>query len=171
MRLNVYPFTLKLIQYRPRVVCFVGKKIWDVFETLAGKTATVADRLPSPMVKTEPAAEGESDLNGAAKRSRTSSPMTDMELDMKPNLSTAPTTPLRSKTTIPTSKRKSATKTPFDWYAPRSLRLPLPPEEDGSDGGYCYFWVTPSTSGLERTPVSSQLYAESIMMAANSIAC
>lgn len=158
MRLNVHPFTLKLIQLRPRVVCFVGKKIWDVFEALAGKTATLCAPPPDSAIKTEAADDADIGHVKAGEISRSSSPLTDVEADIKPTLPTVPTTPLRSNpATIkasPISKRKSPAKVPFDWYVPRSLRLPLPPNEDGSDGGYCYFWVTPSTSGLERTPVS-----------------
>lgn len=39
MREAVLPFTRKLVANRPLVVCFVGKKIWDIFESVAGRTA------------------------------------------------------------------------------------------------------------------------------------
>ncbi|WWC63962.1 uncharacterized protein I303_106568 [Kwoniella dejecticola CBS 10117] len=39
MRLNVFYLTQKFLRYRPRVVCFVGKKIWDVYEGVVRKTA------------------------------------------------------------------------------------------------------------------------------------
>ncbi|WVF65473.1 hypothetical protein IAT40_000201 [Kwoniella sp. CBS 6097] len=39
MRLNVYNLTQKFLKHRPQVVCFVGKKIWDVYESVVRKTA------------------------------------------------------------------------------------------------------------------------------------
>ena len=43
--------------------------------------------------------------------------------------------------------KKSQKTAAFDWHRPRPFRLP-------HRDGYTYFWVTPNTSGLERTPVS-----------------
>ncbi|OCF79149.1 hypothetical protein I204_01096 [Kwoniella mangroviensis CBS 8886] len=39
MRLNVYKLTAKFLEYKPKIVCFVGKKIWDVYESVIKKTA------------------------------------------------------------------------------------------------------------------------------------
>ncbi|WRT69134.1 uncharacterized protein IL334_006118 [Kwoniella shivajii] len=39
MRLNVFNLTLKFLLHRPKIVCFVGKKIWDVYESVISKTA------------------------------------------------------------------------------------------------------------------------------------
>ncbi|KAL7421113.1 uracil DNA N-glycosylase Thp1 [Cryptotrichosporon argae] len=39
MRLAVPAFARKIAKYRPRLVCFVGKKIWDTFEDVAGRAA------------------------------------------------------------------------------------------------------------------------------------
>ncbi|GMK55630.1 hypothetical protein CspeluHIS016_0206860 [Cutaneotrichosporon spelunceum] len=36
MRLAVLPLVEKFARFRPRVVCFVGKKIWDIFEGVVG---------------------------------------------------------------------------------------------------------------------------------------
>jgi hypothetical protein len=41
MRLNVLQLTLKVQRYHPRIVCFVGKKIWDIYESVV-KRAVVA---------------------------------------------------------------------------------------------------------------------------------
>lgn len=45
-------------------------------------------------------------------------------------------------------------KTPFSFSQPRALRIVHLPEEDGGAVKCTYFFVVPSTSGLERTPVS-----------------
>ncbi|OCF35635.1 hypothetical protein I316_02690 [Kwoniella heveanensis BCC8398] len=39
MRLNVYKLTQKFLKHKPKVVCFVGKKIWDVYESVVRKTS------------------------------------------------------------------------------------------------------------------------------------
>ena len=51
MRLNVLDLALKMQAHRPKVVCFVGKKIWDVYESVVVKTARPA--LVVQMVKVE----------------------------------------------------------------------------------------------------------------------
>lgn len=44
MRLAVAPLVGKLVTLRPKVVCFVGKKIWDIFATVVGKPAKERER-------------------------------------------------------------------------------------------------------------------------------
>ena len=218
MRLNVHPFTLKIAHYRPRVVCFVGKKIWDVYAAVCGKTATAsastrgqgtveeaddASDGASVRIKTE---EGSSTSPARKRLCRTESPGSPLvpikkDPDAPPRIVAASSTatepadavqdvvkpfiavgytevkvedhdidtsssaplpgtpsPLRpvnsSRTAYPRSKQ------PMDWHAPRPLRLPLPARYSNNTSGgrseeqeYTYFWVTPSTSGLERTPV------------------
>lgn len=203
MRLNVHPFTFKLLRFRPRIVCFVGKKIWDVYEAVAKKTAKVSpnggegngtdrsvtvefgeigriaaittiagnngflgengyeeevplkveDEMVEPVAKVESELSIRGDASGGSPQ-RNSQEV--MQVEVKPDLPASPTTPLRhghlAASTASTPQRQSNAST-MDWYKPRSIRLPLPPLENGSPGSYCYFWVTPSTSGLERTPV------------------
>lgn len=155
MRLNVYPFAVKMAQLRPRVICFVGKKIWDIFEAIASKTAK------APLSAAE-STKGQSGLVKIEQGSDTRhfSPLTETEIDIKPELGTARATPLRQlpPTSSPAPSPKKGTVKTFDWYLPRSLRLPLPANDDHPSGGYCYFWVTPNTSGLERTPVGLEHY-------------
>jgi hypothetical protein len=168
MRLNVYPFAIKLARLRPSLVCFVGKKIWDVFETVAGRTAKRVDPIVRKVDVGDEGAEATStneDLVKMESRSTGSSSLIDLDpptmldesVDVKPVLFPTPTSPLREAQT-PTSPidtpRRRVAATPYNWHLPRTLRLPLDPDEDGTPGGHCYFWVTPSTSGLERTPVS-----------------
>lgn len=169
MRLNTHPFTLKLLRYHPRVVCFVGKKIWDMYESVVGKTAVSVQvrndgdhSKPGGRVKIK---DEVMDLDNVIKAEAYSEtiapePMTPVKVERdyvknEPDttsrqISPSPT-PLRAISTKQgksTPARKTA-KVPFDWTKPRPLRLP----HSGSSG-YTYFWVVPNTSGLERTPVS-----------------
>ncbi|WOO84882.1 G/U mismatch-specific DNA glycosylase [Vanrija pseudolonga] len=43
MRLAVAPFSRRVASHAPRVLCFVGKGMWDTFAGVVGKTAFVAD--------------------------------------------------------------------------------------------------------------------------------
>ncbi|TXT09088.1 hypothetical protein VHUM_02562 [Vanrija humicola] len=43
MRLAVAPFTRRVASHGPRVVCFVGKGIWDIFAGVVGRSAVVAE--------------------------------------------------------------------------------------------------------------------------------
>jgi len=176
MRLNVHDLTVKLVKNRANVVCFVGKKIWDVYESVVSKTAgeaVVVPLAPRPTVSAKAEGPDVDDFEGLIKLERedeegdTVHPnltglATNAEQDAKPDLSSStsfsnplvksepaattrvqPTPPLPPSTPILASKSKST----IDWTQPRPFRLP-------HDKGYTYFWVTPSTSGLERTPVS-----------------
>jgi TDG/mug DNA glycosylase family protein len=202
MRLNVHPFTLKLMEHRPRLVCFVGKKIWDVYESVAGKTATATATgtgmgtttgtltlfdpvTPVTPVKLEQANQVLVDLECAPEQANDHNSPIVIKLEPEIVPDNPPSTPSPSRgRRQPVShpkphpkpqdkpQRKPMTpKTPqgakptFDWTQPRALRLPLPPSEsvrgkaDANDvdvepRSHCYFWVVPSTSGLERTPVS-----------------
>jgi TDG/mug DNA glycosylase family protein len=192
MKLNVAQLTRKIAKHRPLVVCFVGKKIWDIYEGVVSKTA-LAQELQPEVLKVEAARRGVKvelpdtpppGINapplGARSDSELSSPLseegqqgsvvgthlneqvieTDLPEDIKPtvNITQSPSTPLkRAKSemiSLPASserkaKSPGATKGVMDWTAPRPFRLPWP-----EGGGHTYFWVTPNTSGLERTPVS-----------------
>lgn len=220
MRLNVHPFTLKIAHHRPRVVCFVGKKIWDVYASVCGKTATapppkVADgggdlegerereicvpikqevvdtsgqgrdgllRMPDPpfvpvKVESESGSAFSTDARHVALEPEGSFELA--EEDIKPSAielgqtvgtgaTQPPTTPINvnmigeQPLQAPSTPARSKAKEQMDWHAPRPLRLPLPPRPSTSGNEdrrrakleYTYFWVTPSTSGLERTPVS-----------------
>ena len=143
MRLNVLPFTEKLLGIKPGVVCFVGKKIWDVYESVVSKSARVVNTSQGIDVKEEqddtttisdtiPADDGQGG-------------------DVKPAIIDHPIS-------APTSEHRRRTpakvKEKFDWSKPRPFRLPHQ-TDDGLK--YTYFWVVPNTSGLERTPVSPPL--------------
>jgi hypothetical protein len=143
MRLNVLPFTEKLMGIKPGVVCFVGKKIWDVYESVVSKSARVVDTGQAVNVKQEhedsttlsdppPADEGQGG-------------------DVKPTMIDNPTS---GPTSTPRRRTPAKVKERFDWTKPRPFRLP----HQIADGlKYTYFWVVPNTSGLERTPVSPAL--------------
>jgi hypothetical protein len=143
MRLNVLPFTEKLLGFKPGVVCFVGKKIWDVYESVVSKSARVVDTGQAVNVKEAqddtttlsdppPAEEGQGG-------------------DVKPTMIDNPTS---GPTSTPRRRTPAKVKERFDWTKPRPFRLP----HQIADGlKYTYFWVVPNTSGLERTPVSPAL--------------
>jgi hypothetical protein len=143
MRLNVLPFTEKLLGIKPGVVCFVGKKIWDVYESVVSKSARVVDTGQAVNVKEEqddttalsdppPADEGQGG-------------------DVKPTMID---NPISGPAPTPRRRTPAKVKEKFDWTKPRPFRLPHP-TDDGLK--YTYFWVVPNTSGLERTPVSPPL--------------
>jgi hypothetical protein len=146
MRLNVLPFTEKLLGVQPGVVCFVGKKIWDVYESVVSKSARVVDTSQEIDVKVEqdtttipdptPAVDVLSGGQGE-----------DVKPAMVDNSTSGPTSTPRRRT-------PAKAKEKFDWTKPRPFRLPY----QTADGlKYTYFWVVPNTSGLERTPVSPPL--------------
>ncbi|ORY33054.1 hypothetical protein BCR39DRAFT_520948 [Naematelia encephala] len=207
MRLQVPNLTAKLSENRPKVVCFVGKKIWDVYESVVKKTAVPSygppakrqngnmklevvvgveaefddevikvesrdaelahqdvDLLESEIEETiklerEPASNP-SDIpptpptSSAILRRMTpvkaNSPLVE---DIKPIL---PATPQRRDRSTPGStprRARTVVAKPFEWHQPRSIRLPHT-DEAGKITSCTYFWVTPSTSGLERTPMT-----------------
>jgi hypothetical protein len=147
MRLNALPFTEKLLRIRPRIVCFVGKKIWDVYESVITKSARIVGDGPISVGKSElsePTIETpvvkEEDIDPA-------------EEDIKPVVpDTNSTTPNQAQGARPHTRTPARPKEKFDWTKPRSFRLPHPAEN--GQVSYTYFWVVPNTSGLERTPVS-----------------
>lgn len=176
MKLNTINLLQKFIKYQPSVVCFVGKKIWDVFESVVGKTAEF-DETVKQKVKLEGEVEnGEGSGDGGKGRSvvtldptpeRGTVKIEPAELGDQPSLlplSASPSktpqlTPAQTASLSPAKARakKGAIKppkTPFSFSQPRALRIPHPPEENGGEIKYTYFFVVPSTSGLERTPVS-----------------
>ena len=167
MKLNVYNLTLKIRKYRPRVVCFVGKKIWDIYESVISKSA-------SPPVDVY-ASDGRDDPEHVVKKENegfdikeeqdelreiSAGTVSFVNLDQNGNIKLKPldnqnvppmnTTDVKLEPGIhPTNDdtRKGGKKlVPIDWYRPRLFRLE-------HEKGYTYFWVTPNTSGLERTPV------------------
>ena len=146
MRLNVLPFTEKLLGIKPGVVCFVGKKIWDVYESVVSKSARVVDASQRTEVKEE---QGTTTISGPtpAEGLGSGGQGEDVKPDMIDNPTSGP---------APTPRRRTPAKVKekFDWTKPRLFRLPHQ-TDDGVE--YTYFWVVPNTSGLERTPVSLPL--------------
>ena len=153
MRLNALPFTEKLLCIRPRIVCFVGKKIWDVYESVITKSARIADEV----VTDEPA--GLVRMPAEAHEVKTES-LDQIEEDRKPAIfdPTPTTTPTRAQGTPsrPRTRTPARPKEKFDWTKPRPFRLPH--TADNGQVSYTYFWVVPNTSGLERTPVSLESF-------------
>ena len=191
MRINVPTLTKKIKHYHPGIVCFVGKKIWDVYENVVSKSASNATFVPFPSSFAEdikmdsslrtPKTESEikvetdsihmgdiqgggaleervkvEDLDGLIKMEQshtpTSSP-TKRQSQSRPTPSRKMTTPSSHPTAQRTSRHSTASPRkplPMDWTQPRPFRLAY-------HSGHTYFWVTPNTSGLERTPVSLPL--------------
>jgi hypothetical protein len=148
MRLNVLPFTEKLLGFKPGVVCFVGKKIWDVYESVVSKSARVVDTGQAVNVKEEQDDTTASSDPAPAQEGLVSNEQGE---DVKPAVVDNPTAG-----PAPTPRRRTPAKVKerFDWTKPRPFRLPHQ-TDDGLK--YTYFWVVPNTSGLERTPVSPAL--------------
>ncbi|KAK4687323.1 hypothetical protein P7C73_g2795, partial [Tremellales sp. Uapishka_1] len=161
MRLNTSRLLDKVLKYRPRVVCFVGKKIWDVFESVVRKTA-------GPPLEIEYAVKEESGTTGGGAEVKEDGRDLAIEHAVKEESgSTGGGTEVKEdgggvKVEVESLEEKTATTSPkkspkaksFDWTKPRSLRLPLPrADETAGKPDYCYFWVVPNTSGLERTTV------------------
>lgn len=73
MRIGALDLLLKIIEHRPGIVCFVGKKIWDEFEFVIKKSAKPATRawegevLPSTL-----SAEKKPKTSKASKKSSSS---------------------------------------------------------------------------------------------------
>jgi hypothetical protein len=151
MKLQVPALITKLIPLRPRLVCFVGKKIWDIFGGVCEKTAGEAVE-GGMVVKKEKGAVEEKEEE--VEREEKEEEGVDRELDEEGVKLEREVTPIdtvnisgKGKGSMSTRKKKKVI-VPFDCHKPRPLRLPL-----GDGLGYVYFWATPNTSGLERTPV------------------
>ncbi|WWD21337.1 hypothetical protein CI109_105821 [Kwoniella shandongensis] len=184
MRLNVHNLTLKFVRYRPMVVCFVGKKIWDVYESVAGKTAklaaaaagaeeeaameqkSLADEVKRELKEEEEEDDVKPDLNemsydGVKLENEVEHDLKSIN-DIKPPIPSLKPTEVRTPTKSPKAKTKTKAKTkikppPFDPTQPRLYRLPHFSLEQRYLISYTYFWVVPNTSGLERTPLSDQI--------------
>jgi TDG/mug DNA glycosylase family protein len=181
MRLNALPFTEKLLRIRPSIVCFVGKKIWDVYESVIAKSAQVVESeheirdVQGLGVKLEhadnvftAAAPGPNELTTTADPVLVKSEPLEVgaevdeleedEIELKPETNGSHQTPIRTIPPANTTHRRTPAKPKeiFDWTKPRSYRLPHR-NDDESNSKFTYFWVVPNTSGLERHTVSLPL--------------
>lgn len=167
MRLNVHHLTLKILANRPKVVCFVGKKIWDIYESVVSKSAGPA-RSATPLGAS--VRETQSDIKAEDDNQSLSEVKEDLTDDdisfstvtpyVPPSIvkieatDTKPAVSPRSKPprspAPPINISNPPRKPSIDWTQPRGFRLK-------HESGFTYFWVTPNTSGLERTPVSLPL--------------
>ncbi|OXH30275.1 TDG/mug DNA glycosylase [Cryptococcus neoformans] len=179
MKLNTINLLQKFIKYQPNVVCFVGKKIWDVFESVVGKTAEFDEdtkqkvKLEGEVKNEEGKGDGEKGRSVvllAPTPERGKVKIEPVELGDQPPLlplSASPSrtphlTPVQTASPSPIKAKaiKGGTKppkTPFSFSQPRALRIVHLPEEDGGAVKCTYFFVVPSTSGLERTPFPEQV--------------
>ncbi|ORX39228.1 hypothetical protein BD324DRAFT_618904 [Kockovaella imperatae] len=169
MKLSVPLLTRKIMAFTPLVVCMVGKKIWDVYQAQVSPTAgppgslkppqsPVPERIRSERIIQNPYAKDHSP-NGdilttsyidSATSGASDPPDHTLTLYRLPSsVPKAETTPSPAKTLRKGERKAPAHKEPFDWHAPRPFRLPHENKE-----AYTYFWVTPNTSGLERTPLA-----------------
>lgn len=171
MKLCVPDLIDKIRANRAGVVVFVGKKIWEVFEGVAKKGAVnvtgdeaVKKEDGDEVVRGENVVEREIKLveevgEGEAVKLELVEPSFEvaavkLEEEDPPKIPLTPMTPIQKRNRPPTKSPKTPIpKTPFDWHIPRTIRLPHHSPSTGLLNGYTYFWVTPSTSGLERTPV------------------
>lgn len=186
MRQSVPALLAKLKKHRPRVLCFVGKKIWDEFEAVISKSVqrpTQADtKTDEPKVKIE-ADQADVGTSGSRQNSQAPTPrrqtfavdavqmyaldpegklVAGSGLDTMGTSPSGPVTPVKKPTTpkptkiLRTPKTPKVAAAPWRWDEPRPYKYVYPPSEDkpvSTDPCACYFWVVPSTSGLERTLV------------------
>jgi thymine-DNA glycosylase len=169
MRLSIPRLLDKIQTHKPKVCCFVGKKIWDVFEGVIKKSA---GKEKKEWVDLELEVEKDGDVESVQAKveywdkselvsvsTSTSSVDTPVPIPMQP---TTTTTTMTTTTTIsekPTPLRVTKTSPKFSWDQPRPFILFHNDAPSGNvvkieNVGYTLFWVVPSTSGLERTPVS-----------------
>lgn len=181
MRLNALPFTEKLLRIRPSIVCFVGKKIWDVYESVIAKSAQVVEsehgigdvqgsgvKLEQGDTQSTASAPGSDELTATSDPALVKSEPLEVETEVdeleededehKPETNGSHHTPIRTVPSANTTHRRTPAKPKeiFDWTKPRLYRLPHE-NDDGSVEKYTYFWVVPNTSGLERHTVSLPL--------------
>ncbi|ODN97293.1 hypothetical protein L198_03856 [Cryptococcus wingfieldii CBS 7118] len=167
MRLNTYQLLLKFVRYHPSIVCFVGKKIWDVFESVVGKTVFYGGEVETVMkAETGMSQEGtERKVSILTPQKRPKMEATDDDCDndiaMPSEIIATPrkgrlNSALSPSLISPRKRKGKETKIPFSFSKPQSIRLPhaLSP---GRQREYTYFFVVPSTSGLERTPLLEQV--------------
>jgi len=173
MRLDVPDLTAKILRFRPRIVCLVGKKIWDEYEFVASKTAGPAcvpgiasscqngdikpglesfSQVQDVDVKVEPHDEED----GVKVESVDQKQAVSIELGLASPVSPRRWTSVSSKQKR-TTKASTSAKAKFDWSQPRPLRLPWSTAGGRTIHGYTYFWVVPNTSGLVRVTVSFSL--------------
>jgi hypothetical protein len=153
MRASVPSLLEKLYKYRPKLVCFVGKGIWDKFENIVSKASDCAE-----IAWTDFTLDNVQVIPGDIKPDNVKLEIDTVSTelvtvtgieeirDAKP-----PISPARS--TIASGRSGTAkAKTPFNWTQPRPYKLVHPPTVRGESYA-TLFWVVPSTSGLERTSV------------------
>ncbi|WVO15510.1 hypothetical protein L204_103168 [Cryptococcus depauperatus] len=161
MRLNTYQLLLKFVKYRPKVVCFVGKKIWDIFGSVVsrayneisnkterdeGCNDNVESFMPAKnQVKKEP--HMGNSVKTAEQKPGLSSPVPDKSLGLVSHETPSP---------LVKNSKKKTTKSSFNFSAPQKFRLPHMLDTN-RNVSYTYFFVVPSTSGLERTPFRDQV--------------
>jgi len=163
MRISVPSLIEKLQMYKPKLVCFVGKGIWDKFEDIVSKACREVEVPWIPV-----------DLDGTHSVLSDDKPEIKLEDEMTSietpasgslvsNIKTEHgTKPSTSQTPSPLSLRRprpNKIKEAFEWTQPRPYKLvhQSPPNQVESA---TLFWVVPSTSGLERTPVRTQWRSE-----------
>ncbi|WVQ74434.1 hypothetical protein IAR50_004035 [Cryptococcus sp. DSM 104548] len=168
MRLNTAQLLSKFVKYHPGVVCFVGKRIWDVFESVVKKTVFYGEEVET-MVKAEIGTmeEGtERKVSILTPQKKSKSRLKDGDYDsLSEPLTAMPSiavTPIKRRLETPSSpasprgKKSKSTKTPFSFSTLQSIRLPHA-YSPGGQRRFTYFFVVPSTSGLERTPLPDQV--------------
>ncbi|WWC73030.1 uncharacterized protein I206_106995 [Kwoniella pini CBS 10737] len=81
MKLNVFNLTKKFLKYQPKLVCFVGKKIWDVYESVISKTATPIESVQE--VKGQLYIESKMESSSSSSGSHSKIKMKEEKIDIK----------------------------------------------------------------------------------------
>ncbi len=147
MKLSVPVFLEKVERWKPVAVVMVGKKIWDNTEAVLKRSLGEMETCDEPRRTSEKSVKMEEEglVEG------------DLGEDVKPNIQSTGIHPVKAETFITASPSEDDPKPPkvrFSWEDPRPYKLVHRKASDGQPEQSTLFWVVPSTSGLERTPVS-----------------
>lgn len=179
MKLSVPNLLAKIGRHRPRMVCFVGKNIWDKFEDIIKKSCDPPETEWKRVMLTD-IGMNDTKITKRDSQERDCQPLnTDEHIahdgqaqevyvkqetqeDNKPIPPPLTTVPPPLVNVNAARRLVRPAKEPFDWTQPRPYKLVHrdSPSGDGepTEPQVTLFWVVPSTSGLERTPVSFCLH-------------
>ncbi|KAJ9106848.1 hypothetical protein QFC19_002976 [Naganishia cerealis] len=155
MRRGSLELVQKILQYQPKVVCFVGKKIWDEFEFVIKKSARPAKNAWTDLTFSSESGKSCSSRLWKCVIKRTDARRRNRDLTEQP----PPTPELAvesNSTNAHPKERPKSSRPPFQWDQPRPYRVVHSPVQGGC--GNTLFWVVPSTSGLVRVQVSDSQF-------------
>jgi len=165
MRISVPSLIEKLRICKPKLVCFVGKGIWDKFEDIVAKACHDSEVpwAPFDLDGLQPVlGDDKPDIKLDDETTSMGSSSSKLTLTgIKVEDDSKPLTPQTPSLLSPKRPRRSKIKEAFDWTQPRAYKL-VHQSSPGQGESVTLFWVVPSTSGLERTPVRTESTSRSV---------